>query len=219
MISLPPSIKRAAIVANGSIESLPLIKCALKPYPFLVAVDGGLSYCDKMDLTPNLIVGDFDSTPPHLLEKYRAIPMHRLERDKDETDLEVAVHLILNPSIEKLAIFGGMRKRTDHFLSNLHLLRSHPSRLFMESETETIVSLQGKNQLSCQKGQTISLIPIEGKVKGVTTRGLRWSLSNATLDTFFSLSNVAEADAFYVEIEEGQLLCIMQKLQGTSSFR
>lgn len=60
------------------------------------------------------------------------------------------------------------------------------------------------------KGQTISLLPLGGPVKGVTTEGLYWGLTNATLDKdFYSISNLAFENKVKLTCSKGSLLCIV----------
>ena len=50
--------KRAVLIAAGSFYGLPF---SLKEDDFLVAIDGGMHYCEALRITPNLLIGDMDS--------------------------------------------------------------------------------------------------------------------------------------------------------------
>ena len=208
----PATTAKIAIVANGGIHDFNQISKLVKTHSFVVAADGGLLNCEAMGITPDLIVGDMDSTPPETLKKYNHIPIEAFPVDKDKTDLEIAIDLVFSPKVEKISLFAALEKRTDHALYNLHLLFRYPGKLFIESEYETIFLINQSMKISCHPGQKISLLPLSSPAIDVTTRGLKWELQKATLNHhFMSISNICLNDTFNVEIKEGSLLCCVNK--------
>ena len=206
---LIPYPKHSALLANGHIEDLSKLAPLLQTYARIVAVDRGLIYCKKLGLTPNLIVGDFDSVPKKLLAEYETTEKITLPSKKDETDLEIALEheLLSNPTVALFAAFG---KRIDHSLTNLLILTRYPGRVYIETEEETVFAIQGELQISARKGQTLSLLPINGPVRGITTQGLEWELKDRTLDaSFVGISNVCLQANIHIAIREGVLLCAM----------
>jgi thiamine pyrophosphokinase len=206
-------VTNVALVANGAIHDYPFIASLIRQYERLVAVDGGLKHCHSMNLRPDLIIGDFDSTPDELLHFYQNVPLEKFSTDKDETDMELAIRAINSSSVQKIAIFGALEKRLDHALGNLHLLRRFPKKILIETENETILDLEDESLVLCTPGQVVSLIPFGSTAKGVTTRGLKWELSENTLDKqFMSISNICLHSEFRVKIREGDLICCLLRL-------
>jgi len=205
-----PFFPSVAIVANGEIRSLSETQQLLSHYPEVVAVDGGLNYCDSMEIIPNLIIGDLDSVCPKILEKYSNNSILRYPLEKDESDLELAIIELIRRGVPSIALFGVLGKRIDHLLYTLNLLARYPSQLIIFSETETIFCLQKENHIISKQGQTLSLIPLNS-VLGVSTKGLKWEVKNARFNkNFMSLSNICINDSFYVSLESGDLLCCLQ---------
>jgi len=205
-------ITAVALVANGVIHDYQLISRLLAPYDKIIAVDGGLIHCQHMQVVPDLIIGDFDSIPQGLLEQYPDVPRQIFPVEKDETDLELAIRVVDNPALKKLGIFGALEKRTDHALGNLHLLRRFANKACIETELETLYAVDGKREFPCRPGQTVSLIPIGSTPSGVTTYGLKWELSAATLDKhFMSISNVCVGTSFSISIQTGDLICCLSR--------
>ncbi len=201
-------MKPIALVANGEIKDLDLIASIIRKYPRMIAVDGGLGYCDLMGITPELIIGDFDSASKALREKYIQVKQIHTP-DPQKTDLEKALELV--PS-QKWQVFGALGKRTDHTLTNIYLLARYPGRLFFETEHERLFVIDRECSLSCNEGQILSLIPVSGEAKGVTTSGLKWELKNATLSkTFVSISNITTHDRIEITCESGDLLLCLNK--------
>lgn len=206
--------KTVALVANGALHNPDLLSIPIRQHQKIIAVDGGLYHLDKMGLTPDLIVGDLDSISDELLKRYANVPIHRLPIDKDETDLEVALRLTAQPDVARMTLYCVLEKRTDHALGNLHLLRRYPQRAFIETGIETIFDIVGTAVVKCKPGQTVSFIPLGGPVAGVSSKGLKWELNNASFSKdFLSISNICLNSSFHMEITTGDLLCILQTLK------
>lgn len=202
---------RIALVANGEIASYSKTKALLATYEKIIAVDGGFNHCKNMGIIPDCVIGDLDSISSQELINYPEVAIQKFPRDKNESDLELAIHLLLDQGVEALALFGVLGLRTDHLLYTLYLLTHHSNKLIIESEKETIFCLQEKNHIPSFSGQVLSLIPLN-EVTGVTTEGLKWEIHDATLDKkFMSLSNVSLEDSFKVSLKTGDLLCCLQK--------
>jgi thiamine pyrophosphokinase len=199
---------RIAIISNAPIDDLSKIKEKITDYPALIAVDGGANHCHTLGLEPDLILGDFDSITPSTLATFAHLPVQRYNKDKDKTDLELALELAYHPLIEEIALFGALGGRTDHTLGNLVLLSRFPGKVFIESHSERLFVIKKSAQLSLELGQTLSLIPLNGPVHGITTTGLKWPLNDATLSKeFIGISNESTGSNVTISLREGDLLC------------
>ena len=197
-----------AIICNAPISDLAFVKEKIKVYPILVAVDGGTNHCYEMGLRPDLIIGDFDSIAPHVLEAFSDIPQKHYPTDKDKTDLELAIETVYHPQIEKICVFGALGGRADHTVGNLVLLSRYPGKVFFEDEKEILFVIGKRAELAVRPGQIISLIPLNGPANGIDTEGLKWPLKNGTLDKhFIGMCNEATASKVMISVKEGDLLC------------
>lgn len=71
-------------------------------------------------------------------------------------------------------------------------------------------------------GQTVSLIPIMGPVKGIKTEGFKWELGKGIdrLDyNFVGLSNVLEKEQARISLQEGYLICVLTHHIDTQMLR
>lgn len=202
------SKKNIAIVAHGQFEESSKAKIA--NCSEIIAVDGGLIYLDKIGIRPHLIIGDLDSLTEDLLNRYSDIPVKKFLRDKDETDLELAISHAVEMNPHKIYLFAATGKRIDHTITNLILLSKYPGLVVSESEKETIFAIKEEATLKTKPGQTISLLPLFGKAENVTTQGLNWELNNATLSPdFYSQSNFALGNEVKVSVGKGTLICFV----------
>lgn len=95
-------------------EELPWI--APQPGDFLICADGGWACARQFGLTPQLVVGDFDSMPPAMRPD---VPTLTLPTEKDDTDLVVCLHEGRKRGYTEFILAGAIGGRFDHTLSCL----------------------------------------------------------------------------------------------------
>lgn len=207
-----------ALIANGKIHSYEKILPLVQRHQCVIAVDGGAHHCYQMNITPDLIIGDFDSISNEILHHYANVPTRRFNSEKDETDLELALQSIYTPEVEKVTLFAATENRTDHALANLHLIRRYPMKACIETESEHLFVINGPVEIACTPGQTISFIHLGTAALGVTSSGLKWEMHNATFSKYyFSLSNICLSNSIRLTLTSGDLLCCLQKLENNSN--
>lgn len=90
-------------------EELPWI--APQPGDFLICADGGWACARQFGLTPQLVVGDFDSMPPEMRPD---VPTLTLPTEKDDTDLVVYLHEGRKRGYTEFILAGAIGGRFDH---------------------------------------------------------------------------------------------------------
>jgi thiamine pyrophosphokinase len=210
-------MKRAFIFANGKVDEPPAILNSIKPDDLIIAADGGTHHCQALQITPHIIIGDFDSIPDEIVSAYEQASVKTIQysRQKDETDLELAIQLALKQNADEVYIIGALGARWDMTLANI-LLMAYPGfatlRIHLLDGRQVFLLLRGKEQvrITSQAGELISLIPLAGDAHGVTTHGLEYPLKDESL-IFGSprgMSNVFLRDQAQIELKDGLLLCI-----------
>ena len=111
-------MKRCVIIGGAPINDYNRIKGLLSDDDFIIACDSGLVHLEKSGITPNLIIGDFDS-----FDKPKTnIETIVLPREKDDTDSFFAVKEAVRRGFDELLIFGAIGGRLDHSLGNISIL-------------------------------------------------------------------------------------------------
>lgn len=200
----------AVIFANGEIVDYEAIAAKLTQVHTCIAVDGGLRHCYALGITPHLLVGDMDSIHPEILAECPPLAHSVYPRDKDESDLEIALDTLDFDQFDNVTVYGALGGNTDHIQGNLFLLSRYPNSLEYITETEKHMTIEGNAKLHCPEGTKVSLFPIYGPVKVTSTVGLKWPIEDMILDsTYFSLSNEATTNQIEINVEDGKVLLIL----------
>ncbi|MCS7062409.1 MAG: thiamine diphosphokinase, partial [Anaerolineae bacterium] len=120
-------MKRAIIFANGELPEPAAVRGLIQPDDLLIAADGGARHCRALGLTPHLVIGDFDSLDAAELGalEQAGATLRQHPRDKDETDLELALLEAAARGASYLVVLGAFGGRLDMTLANIQLLL-HP---------------------------------------------------------------------------------------------
>lgn len=175
------------LIGAGTVEETDLAE-ALSLAPVLVAADGGAMLAHKAGITPQAVIGDFDSLPPELAT---ALPPDRLHRiaEQDSTDFDKALRNITAPLVLAVGFTGA---RLDHQLAAFHTLARHPERPCLLLGPQEIVCIAPPDiSLDLVGGDRVSLFPMAA-VTG-RSKGLKWPIDGLKFspDTFVGTSNVA----------------------------
>lgn len=211
--------RRALVLAGGDFSPDTLDGLALDGVR-VVCVDRGLVHALAAGLEPALLVGDLDSVPPELLARpaLATLPRRVFPADKDASDLELALRALADgPEVpDEVVVAGVSGGRTDHLLFNwlLPARRAWPFalRLVDASVDATVVTAARPLAATAVVGRTVSLLPL-GRADGVTTRGLRYALADATLEpgSTLGLSNVVARTPIGVTLERGTVLALVAR--------
>ena len=106
--------KRCIIVSGGRLGPVP----QPQPGDFVIACDRGYRYCAGLGLQPDLFIGDFDSYDGAVDP---AVPVDRLQPEKDDTDTGHAIRHALDQGYRTLILVCALGGRLDHTLANISL--------------------------------------------------------------------------------------------------
>lgn len=185
------------VVANGSFPQTAGPLELLKNTPVIIACDGAVQNIHEQGLAPTAIVGDLDSIPQEMLERY-ADRIHVVE-DQEINDLTKAVRFAHAAGYQKILILGATGLREDHTLGNISLLMDYAplfEQVEMLSDYGRFIPVQQTTTLPCRPGQQISIFSMY-PCGEITTEGLRWPITRRRLTAWWQGSlNEAQGNEF-----------------------
>ncbi len=209
---------KAVCVCNGSISDYDLIKKYIQESDYIISVDGGAGHLRKIGINPDILIGDFDSANSQDLDYYinKGINVSKFPVEKDMTDSELAIEKVLELGATEVVFLGALGTRIDHSFANIMLLKKMLDiglRGSIADEHNELYMFDSNFSISKKEGRKLSLIPITETVTGVSTRGLKYPLVNATmvLGTSWGISNEFEEEVAFVSIDSGILLACLSR--------
>jgi thiamine pyrophosphokinase len=209
---------RAIIFANGELRFPGAARAAVRDDDLIIAADGGLHHCKALNLVPDILLGDFDSLDEKEVQTLEdaGVAVVRHPRRKDTTDLEIALDHALARGVSQIFVYGALGTRWDQSIANVLLgaRADHASadiRLVDGPQEARLLRAGETMTLHGQPGDTVSLIPLDGDARGITTTGLEYPLDDGTLHFGSSrgVSNTLQRDRSTISLRAGLLLCVL----------
>ncbi len=205
---------KALIIANGKTPRKSDLRWLQKNgYDFLIAADGGANTLLKMNIIPDLIIGDLDSISAEAFEFFeKRTTIKRIKRQND-TDVEKAVKFAISKKMEDVILLAASGDRLDHTLCNIGNLLKYADKIKIGMLHEKTIARAylGSVTLRTEPDETISFYAFDSKSR-LTTKGLKYALKNETL-TFgerSSTSNVAKGKEITISVSEGKIIVIRE---------
>ncbi|MDQ2999047.1 MAG: thiamine diphosphokinase, partial [Chloroflexota bacterium] len=205
----------AVIVASTPELDIAPYQEHIRAADLLIAADGGALPLLRAGIIPHVAIGDMDSIGAAGLAELKTheVVLRRFPREKDETDLELALLYAAAAGATAIDILGALGGRWDHTLANVALLalpELRERRVRLLADHQTLFLVRDAATLEGQAGDTVSLLPLASAAHGVTTKGLRYPLDNATLsyERARGVSNVLLDPPGHVSLREGLLLVV-----------
>jgi len=182
---------------------------------FLIAADGGLAKLEAIGVTPNLILGDFDSLPssPHR----EGIETLTFPVEKDDTDTMLAIKEALARGYRRLYLSGGLGGRLDHTIANLQALgyaEANGARAFLVGDSQTATLLTDGTAVFHRHCRGIfSVFSFGDTAEGITLSGAKYPTDAISLTNRFPLgvSNAFVEDTeTVISVSHGTLLLIWE---------
>ncbi|HOT22912.1 MAG TPA: thiamine diphosphokinase [Thermoleophilia bacterium] len=192
----------AAVFLDGTYEDGDYYVAWALAADLVVAADGGGGFLAAAGLTPDALVGDFDSLDEAAVEEARArgarVVRHPVR--KDQTDGELAAAEALRAGAGEIVLAGALGA-LDHVLGHLALLGrveagGTPARLVAPDLTVRVLTAPAIVSLDAAPGTRVSLAPLAGDCV-VTLAGFAYPLVRGRLpgDACLGLGNAVAAPA------------------------
>lgn len=210
---------KTIIITNGDIGDFNYYNDIIKEQEYIICVDGAMRHIVKMDIRPDVVIGDLDSISDEYLQiiKDKEIPISKFPSEKDETDTELAVMLALEKQSSEIILIGGVGSRIDHSFINITLLANTAKkgikcRLIHEKNDCYFVDSK-ISFVDFDRRCNLSIIPITDEIIVGKTEGLYYPLENEVICMGSSrgISNVAIDNKVEITIKKGVAMIILAR--------
>ena len=180
----------------------------------IIAADAGYHHLEKIGLLPDVLLGDFDTIGT--IPKHKCIV--KFPKEKDFTDTELSLMHGIDKGYKKFVICGALGgKRLEHTLGNLSLAASYAEKGYDITLTDGNYIAKALHNASAtfDENETgfISVFSISGKAIGVSIEGLKYALTDATLDCSnptLCISNEFIGKKANISVKDGTIIIIWQ---------
>lgn len=201
-------IKKCAIISGAPEEDVSYYSKYLQDR-FIICADSGYKKCLRFGASPDLIIGDFDSSDKPSPD----CELITLNPRKDYTDTFHCVMEAIDRGYNDIVILGGIGSRIDHTYSNIM------SVVHCFDRNIECSLINNNNVLKIASGETIikkgdfkyfSLFALFEKCEGLSIIGAEYDLDCVDIEPYGQLtqSNEFKNDEVKITIKKGKIILI-----------
>ena len=209
-------MERCVIIGSSSQNDYDHINKFIINGDYIICADGGYAICKKINLRPDLIIGDFDSGFFEIDDP--RVKKIVLPREKDLTDTLTAAEHGLEMGFRDFLFLCCTGNRFDHCFANVYALEylADNGAKGVVADEKNMILLHGGGTITLREDKNykyISIAAIDKKITGVTYAGLKYPLSDAVLyrNLPIGVSNEFITPVATVEIKNGRALIIYSR--------
>ena len=205
-------IPKTALVITGGYCNVDTVRRVLPvDVDLTIAADSGYATAQKLGITPDITMGDFDSYRDALPTGMNVL---RVACEKDVTDTMLACEYAKEHGCRYITIIGGTGGRIDHSLSNvlyLEGLRKEGVRVKLTDGENTVQMILDETVTVQNDGGYFSVFALDTCV--VTQTGCKYPLDRAQLirQMPYAVSNEVVGEYATVSVEGIAILVLSRK--------
>ncbi len=205
-------MNRCIILGASPIYDYDYINKYIKKEDFIVCADGGVNLAEKLNKSPNLIIGDFDSYKDNINCDCEII---NLPTEKDDTDLMYCIKECIYRGYKDFLIFGALGGRIDHIYGNLCVLNfcfEHCcNAVLIDNKNIVKILSNGINRFDNMVKSQISFFPFGCSECIVNYSGFKYGGNNIRLsiDYPMGISNEIVSSYACLEVLQGKVISII----------
>lgn len=207
---------KAIIVAGGAPPSQNLLNKEITSKSIIIAADGGANCLWEYQITPDYLIGDFDSIDDKILNFWtdQNVSIVRYPQIKNETDAQLAFEKAVVLGIKEIIFLGCLGgKRKDHLFGAIGLLAECLNlniTACLKDDYQTITLLDEPAIIYGNNGEVFSLQAYGGQVKNLNISGGKYELKDYVLKMgdALTLSNEFQGRDVAISFTSGRLMLI-----------
>lgn len=178
---------------------------------YVIVCDGGYKYAKHCKIKVDLFIGDFDSYSGEVDEGIEVI---QAPVAKDDTDALLAVKYAMKDGFKEFLLLGATGGRIDHQIANFNVaafITNRGGHCEMIDNVNRFYSIKNeKITLKKRPGWSLSVFAHSEVCTGVTLKGVRYPLKDATITNDFpvGVSNEIVEEYAEVEVREGLMFVV-----------
>ncbi|MDY4483627.1 MAG: thiamine diphosphokinase [Butyricicoccus porcorum] len=204
---------KTLILASAPETEYDYVRQLAQQAEYIICADGGTRHAAACGIRPDLVIGDFDSGA-----RPDGVEVIALRPEKDDSDLMCCTKEAIRRGADDITYACASGGRIDHFLCNLSLLE------YLHSCGVHGMLCDSRNRVTFHPGgavwyqadasyRYVGIIPLDAELIGVTLRGLKYPLTDATVSRaqMITISNEPAAPEYMISVREGRSLVIESK--------
>lgn len=206
-------IKKCTIISGAPNDNVQFLRDNVDRNSFIICADSGYLRLNKACITPNLIIGDFDSSSkPANNDNIILLPCEKAYCDTFE-----CVQYAVKNGYNDIEIFFALGSRFDHSFANVLSLKycyDNDVKCTIVDDHNKLTLITGTYSFKSQY-DNFSLFAMFGDCKGVSISGAYYSQDFYNLDKMdismqdqFAVSNYITGDYCTVTVDDGMLLLV-----------
>lgn len=208
-------VNRCVIICASPYYQADFIKSQIKPNDYIICADGGYDTANTVNIKPNLIIGDFDSSK---LQASNTLSVVKLPVEKDDTDSVYCAKYAVSKGFNNFLILAATGGRIDHMYAHFALLQylyCQNCKAVIKDNFTSIYYTEDEIKLSC-KNQTVSVLPYGCSYAEVTLNGFKYKAEKLKMTSDFpiGISNIATDESSVITMHNGGVLVMVNNLQS-----
>ncbi|MBO7054972.1 MAG: thiamine diphosphokinase [Bacteroidales bacterium] len=194
------------VVCNGQFPTHEIPLDILRQAKTIICCDGAIQKLSAVGVKPTVIVGDFDSLPKSLMEKYSDIIFHN--PDQETNDLTKSMQWAKQRGFTDVCILGATGLREDHTLGNISLLLEYGQTLDfvnMVTDTGVFTPIYRTTKFNSFKGQQVSIFSLKPDVP-IRSENLKYAFNRPLPSWWCGTLNESLGEQFALHFDEGKVL-------------
>lgn len=200
---------KCSIVSGAPDDDFDFLKEKLSEESYIIAADSGYLKCMEANVIPDLIIGDFDSSPlPDMDTEIMKLPV-----EKDFTDTFYCVRNAVELGFKEIEIFCAIGNRADHNYSNMLCLdycRRNNVKCSIINRQNRLQLVNHKIIIDDSEYKYFSLFAFLGDVSGLSINGAYYELDNTDMKPYeqYAQSNCFKGCPVTISVCKGTILLI-----------
>ena len=206
---------KCLIMSGGEKPKDEVIRKYASSCELIIGVDKGCNYLYDLNITPQYIVGDFDSSKAEVIKKLENLgaAKYKYNCEKDFTDSEEAFELAISKKASEIYFLGSTGKRLGNLGLLLNALNKGVRAQIIDDRNKVFLVNSNFKIYSDDEYKYISFLAYNEEIKEFTIKDAKYTLDKYKLKVGDSrtVSNEFNSNEINIEVSNGNLLVMFSK--------